>query len=163
MRTAPLLALAALLVGCGGAGGDTSFIEGTTGAVNVTFTPGDGYNGASTAATPLTSYTSLDGSAASKVITITATNSDRGVEASLVASSAKAGATVDLSNSANGSAIIYSDSVGKWSSTSGTITVTARTTASVQITLANVVLTNLSGTNAAGTVTLNGTMTFNAS
>ena len=38
----------------------------------------------------------------------------------------------------------------------------AHTTASVQITLANVVLTNVSSTKAAGTVTLSGTMTFTA-
>ena len=159
MRTLPILAFAALLVGCGGGGGDTSFIEGTAGSVSVSFAGGTDYNGGTAA---LASYTTLNGSAANKVIAIYASNNDRGVEASLVATSAKTGATVDLANANNGSTVVYSDTVGKWSSSSGTITVTARTSASVQITLTNVVLTNVSSTNAKGTVTLNGTMSFTA-
>lgn len=159
MRTVFLLALAILTVGCGGGGGDTSFIDGNRGSVSIGFAGGADYNGLG-GNTPLTAYTTLDGSAARRIVTINATNNNRSVEASLVASNVKEGTVVDLAETANASTVAYRDTVGRWASSSGTLEVTARTNAGVQLTLTNVVLTNVSGTGAAGTVTLNGTLSF---
>lgn len=162
MRTLSVLAFAALLVGCGGSG-DTSFIVGSAGTINLALTAGTNYNGRTDA---FASYTSLDGSAAKGVITFYVSNNDRAVQLSYVASSAKTGDSIDLSSASNQSSFVYTDTVNslknQWTATSGTVTVTSRTTAAVQVTLTNVVLTNVSGTSAAGTVTINGTMSFTA-
>lgn len=158
-RAWPLVALLPLLAGCGGSGGDRSFFTVTTGSVAITFAAGTGYNGN---VTTLSALTGISGSATGDVITVEATANDRAVEIALVAPSAKTGAAVDLSGS-SGSGLEYTDSTarGKYHSTSGTVTVTSRTTNSIVLTLTNVVVTseNTSTTSGGqGSATLNGTV-----
>ena len=158
MRAAWPLLLPVLLIGCGGGGsqGDTSFFEGRNGSVAVTFSEASGFNGNTT---PLNGYTSFDGSAASKIVTVNATNVNRGVEVVMIASGLKSGKSVDLSGADGSSSVVYQDAVGRWTATSGTLTLDTRTPTSAQITLKDVVVENTSG-GATGTAKLNGTLTL---
>ena len=158
MRGAWPLALSLLLLGCGGGGsrGDTSFFEGRNGSIAVAFSEASGFNGNTTA---LNGFTSFDGSAASKVVTLNATNVNRGVEVVMVSSGLKSGTTVDLADTGGSSSVVYQDAVGRWTATSGTLTLETRTPSSAQVVLKDVVVANSSG-GAKGTVKLNGTMTI---
>ena len=145
-----------LLVGCGGGGGDTAFIEGRNGSVALNFSEATEFNGNAGA---LNGYTTLDGSATRKIVTVNATNVNRGVEAVLVKGGLKEGDSVDLAGLAGPSAVAYSETNGRWIATSGTLTLQSRTTTSASLLLTDVVVTGNSG-GATGTVKINGTMTF---
>lgn len=149
---------ALVLAGCGGGGGGSSFLEGNSGTIAATFTNASGFNG-STAT--LNSYTTLDGSVNGNSISITVENGARSLETSFLAPSLGAGTTVDLSGS-TGSLVVYSDTNGSWTATSGTVQILTHTSTTVVLQFTNVVLTN-SSSGATGSVTLSGTVSFVAS
>lgn len=157
MRRAWSLLFPLLLLGCGGGGsrGDTSFFEGRNGSVAITFSEATGFNGNTT---PLNAYTTFDGSAASRIVTLNVTNINRSVEVAMVKRGIKEGAVVDLAESTGTSSVVYSDPTGRWIATSGTLTLQTRTSTSAQIVLTDVIVANSSG-GATGTVKLNGTLT----
>lgn len=166
--------LAILLIGCGGNGsGDRSFIDGTVGTASIQFagsaaTNGDAYNGNATALTTA-ALTGVDGSASVSVITITATANDRAVEAVVVARNVRQGQVISVSeggaDSLRGSEVVYTDTTGRrYQAISGTLTVQSRSASGVTLRLTNVVCEpNASTGDAKGLVTLNGTLSFNAS
>lgn len=148
------LLFALFLAGCGGGSGST-FVEGTTGAVALTFARGTGYTGSSTS---ISTFDTLNGSAVGNAIDASVTLGTRSVSVTALNDPLVTGTVIDIGEGA-GSSVTYQDQNGTWLASSGTITVTSRGTASVKLTFTNVVIEASSG-GAAGAATLNGTLTF---
>ncbi|GEM_PF-4310224 len=147
------LLFAFLLTGCGGGG--SSFVEGTTGAVALSFVRGTGYTGSSTS---ISTFDRLNGSAIGDAIDASVTLGTRSVSVTALNDPLVTGTVIDLTGGA-GSSVTYRDPNGTWIASSGTITVTSRGSASVTLTFTNVVIEASSG-GAAGAATMSGTLTF---